>query len=386
MVFILLTIILIGSYSVLMLYYRRSWIQMPEFEAGEREVKLPFVSVIIAARNEEKNISNCLQSLLKQDYSTDHFQVIVVDDHSDDETVIVVKSFINHFSNLQLISLAEITGGDKLNSYKKKAIETGVEQASGEIIITTDADCILPPKWISTIIAFWQKSAFEMMAAPVVFLQRAKINFFKKLFSIFQTLDFMSLQGITGASLYRQFLYMANGANLAYTKKIFKEVNGFAGVDHLASGDDMFLMDKIKTHHPQKIRYLKSRDAIVSTFPEETIGTFINQRIRWASKSTAYHDYKIKLVLALVYLLNVWLLILFVASFFSKSMIVVFLIAIGIKFIVELFFLFPVSRFFGQQKLLWWFIPAQPFHILYTVSAGFLGLFGSYKWKGRKVK
>jgi cellulose synthase/poly-beta-1,6-N-acetylglucosamine synthase-like glycosyltransferase len=148
----------------------------------------------------------------------------------------------------------------------------------------------------------------------------------------------------------------------------------------------MLLMHKIQKHYPEKIMFLKSQNVIVETTPAETFKGFINQRIRWASKADQYTDKKITTVLLLVYFLNVWIFILGISSFFSMKVFYLFLISITIKTIVEFLFLYPVAKFFGRKKLLWWFLPAQPFHILYTIVAGFLGKFGSYEWKERRVK
>jgi cellulose synthase/poly-beta-1,6-N-acetylglucosamine synthase-like glycosyltransferase len=210
--------------------------------------------------------------------------------------------------------------------------------------------------------------------------------FFKKLFRHFQSLDFMTLQGITGASVFKKFHSMCNGANLAYGKKVFYEVNGFDEIDDIASGDDMLLMHKIQKVYPDRILFLKSPEVIVQTQPAATLKDFMNQRIRWASKTDKYTDKKIIAVLLLVYLLNAWIFILGISSFFITKAFYIFSVAIAIKIIVELIFLYPVAKFFREQKLLWWFVPAQPFHILYILIAGWLGKFGSYQWKGRKVK
>ena len=194
------------------------------------------------------------------------------------------------------------------------------------------------------------------------------------------------LQGITGASGHRKIQSMCNGANLAYEKKIFYEVEGFKGIDGIASGDDMLLMHKIQEKYPERIGYLKSTNVIVQTQPAETIKEFMNQRIRWASKADKYSDLKITAVLVLVYLLNAWIFFMAVYSFFSKNAFHLLLLLIISKTIVEIFFIFSVARFFNKQKLLWWFVPAQPFHIIYTLIAGWLGKFGNYSWKGRTVK
>ena len=387
MIFILITILLLLPYSILIIYYRKSWLGIPGFTPSQKipENELPFVSIIIAARNEELNIGNCIQSIIHQTYPQNKFEVIVTDDHSTDRTVAVIHSFQKE--NIRVINLADFTNKKILNSYKKKAIETALQFAKGELIVTTDADCVVPSKWIETLVAFYKEKKPVFVALPVAFPPSPPgEGLGVRLFKIFQSLDFMTLQGITGASVYKKFHGMCNGANLAYKKKVFYEVNGFEGIDEIASGDDMLLMHKIQKVHPDRIMFLKSQDVIVATQPTETLKDFMNQRIRWASKADRYTDKKITTVLLLVYLLNAWIFILGISSFFSVKAICLFLISLIIKTIVELFFLYPVAKFFNKQKLLWWFIPAQPFHILYTLIAGWLGKFGSYQWKGRRVK
>lgn len=386
MFFLLFTFLIVDLYAFLMIYYRRAWMQMPEQDIIINDQLLPFISVVIAARNEEKNIGKCLDALAAQNYPAEKFEVIVVNDHSEDDTENIVRTYSTKFTNLKVIDLSKVLNGNTLNAYKKKAIEAAVLQSKGGLIMTTDADCVAPQSWIATVASYYVQSEFSMLAAPVKFVSGTVDGSFKDLFSIFQTLDFMSLQGITGAAIYKQFHYMANGANLVYSKKLFFELDGFSGVDTLASGDDMFLMEKVRTYDPGKIKYLKNKNVIVSTRPEKTISSFIQQRIRWASKSAAYQHSRLKQVLATVYVLNLWLVILAIACLFSPGLWYLLAVALAVKITVELLFLFPVSRFFGQSQLLWWFIPAQPFHIIYTVAAGFFGLFGKYRWKGRSVK
>jgi len=387
MIFIIITILFLLPYVVLILYYRNSWLDIPGFIPSRKipENELPFVSIIIAARNEELNIGNCLQSIINQTYPQNRWEVIVTDDHSTDETVAIIHSYKKE--NIRAINLADFTQNKILNSYKKKSIETAIQFAKGELIVTTDADCVVPEKWLETLVTFYKEKKPVFVALPVVFQNPlSQDSFFKSFFNTFQSLDFMTLQGITGASVFKKFHSMCNGANLAYEKKVFYEVNGFEGIDEIASGDDMLLMHKIQEVYPEKIMFLKSTDVIVQTKPAETLKDFMNQRIRWASKADKYTDKKITAVLFLVYLLNVWIFILGVSSFFFIKPFCIFLIAIIIKTIAEIFFLYPVAKFFGKQKLLWRFVPAQPFHIIYTLVAGWLGKFGSYRWKGRGVK
>ena len=345
------------------------------------------ISVIIPARNEAENIAACLDSICDQSYPPSLFEVLVVDDHSTDNTASIVRPYQN--KNVNLISLKDFVG-DELNSYKKKAIEIAIARSTGELIVTTDADCLVKKNWLQTIAAFYEAYDPAFIAAPVA------INCSNRFIEIFQALDFMTLQGITGASVYKNIHSMCNGANLAYTKKAFEEVGGFTGIDNIASGDDMLLMHKIYKQWPGKVMYLKSKEVIVHTAPVHSVKAFFNQRIRWASKADKYDDKRIFIVLLIVYLVNALLLFLPIMalvvhvqySIFNirYSIIEVWITLLLLKTFAELVFLYPVARFFNKRSLLWLFPLMQPFHILYTVIAGWLGKFGTYKWKGRQVK
>jgi cellulose synthase/poly-beta-1,6-N-acetylglucosamine synthase-like glycosyltransferase len=196
----------------------------------------------------------------------------------------------------------------------------------------------------------------------------------------------MTLQGIAGASVSKRFHTMCNGANIAYSKKAFDEVQGFAGIDSLPTGDDMLLMHKIFKRYPDGVVWLKSREAIVTTKACPTWHAFFQQRIRWASKAAYYDDKRILWVLLLVYLLNAALLLAALATIFLNLALWPLLFWLLVKTIVELVFLLPVAHFFGSNKWLQVFPLLQPVHIVYTVVAGWLGRFGSYQWKGRVVK
>jgi cellulose synthase/poly-beta-1,6-N-acetylglucosamine synthase-like glycosyltransferase len=179
---------------------------------------------------------------------------------------------------------------------------------------------------------------------------------------------------------------MCNGANLAYERKAFFEVNGFTGIDHISSGDDMLLMQKIAERFPGRISYLLSKDVIVTTQPAKTWKEFFSQRIRWASKATNYNEIKIFSTLFLVYFFNCALLALFITGFWMPLLWMGLVSILVIKTTIELIFLSPVAKFFNEQKLLTSFPFFQPLHIIYTVIAGWLGVFGSFEWKGRRVK
>jgi cellulose synthase/poly-beta-1,6-N-acetylglucosamine synthase-like glycosyltransferase len=391
----ILSIILTILYTTLIIYYRFAFTSIPTINYSTIQ---PFnhstqLSIIIPARNEEANIENCIQSILQNNYPTHLFEIIVVDDHSEDNTANIIKKYAAQ--NVKLISLKDFIT-DKINSYKKKAIEVAIAQASGTLIITTDADCIVPKTWLQTIASFYEEKKPAFIAAPVL------IDCGWKFIQIFQSLDFMTLQGITAAVVHKKQMTMCNGANMAYERAAFYEVGGFAGIDNIASGDDMLLMHKIYKQYPDSVLFLKSKEAIVKTAPVNTIKQFFNQRIRWASKADKYDDKRILPVLILVYFFNCLMLVLPIVGLFNNgqytilltadklfniqcSMLGLWLFIFTIKIAAELFFLFPVSSFFGKKSMLWFFPFLQPFHICYTIIAGWLGKFGKYTWKERKV-
>lgn len=381
-VFILVNVIFIiilgGGYAVLIAYYEKLFIRLKHFTPQQLVPQTAF-SVIIPARNEEDNIEKCIQSILGNDYPRELFEIIVADDFSTDATADIVKRLQQQYSNIKLVQLEHYVTS-KLNSYKKKAIELCIEQATNEWILTTDADCEVPEQWLAYYNAYIQQTNPVFIAAPVMFTNSGSF------ISIFQSLDFISLQGITAASVSAGFHSMCNGANIAYNKEAFKAVNGFKGVDNIASGDDMLLMHKIYKQYPGRVGYLFAPQAIVHTSPMPDWKSFINQRIRWASKATSYQDKRIFWVLLLVYLFNAYLFIMPFTAIIYPPMLILWVLLLVAKTLVEIDFMKPVATFYSNKSLLWWFGIMQPFHITYTVMSGWLGKFGKYQWKNRVVK
>jgi len=405
--------ILLAAYALLIFYYHRIWDRIPvlsqkDLSADASKVlpdqipwdhivstmQLPYpvndpdsgpskntifssvkVSVIIPARNEAAHIGNCLDSLFKQTYPGYLTEIIVVNDFSTDETALRVLEFGDQ---CRLFNLSDFVS-DSLNSYKKKAIETGISQSTGELIICTDADCSMGPEWIQTLVDVYRKENRVFLAAPVQIIPDGSA------LAVFQTLDFISLQGITGAAVHKNLYPMCNGANLAYARKAYDAVGGFSNIDHIASGDDMLLMKKIQSAFPGQSGYIKDPRAIVRTGPAENISAFFKQRIRWASKISHYNHPATFITLAGVYLLNLGLLVLMISCFFTGHW-RWFLFLIAFKTVSEYLFVSRVAAFFGQQSLMKWFPICQPIHVIYTVIAGSFGSFGKYEWKNRKVK
>jgi cellulose synthase/poly-beta-1,6-N-acetylglucosamine synthase-like glycosyltransferase len=364
------------AYAMLILSYKKGWEKQPGFKAGE-VMPETFISIIIPARNEEQNIKACLDSILTGSYSKDKYEIIVVDDHSTDETARIVQGV----KDVQLVQMSDFVSDDnKVVAFKKLALSKGIERSKGPLIVTTDADCIAPKNWLKNITAIYELEQPVMIVAPVDFTTNGS------LLENFQAIDFMSMQGITAAVHQKQMGNMSNGANLAFSKAAYDKVEGYKGIDHLASGDDFLLMMKMQKEYPGQISYLKSQDAIVHTAPQPDWGSFFAQRIRWASKSGKYDDKKMTRTLVLVYLFNLSFLVVFIAGFFNVYAFGVFAGMLAWKTIVEMTYLIPVSEFFGKRKLLNSYPFLQPLHIGYIVVAGFLGMIGKYQWKGRTVR
>ncbi len=376
----IVSLLLTSAYVALMYTYSRGWELQDDFTMPylEHQPAL-FISVIIPARNEEKNIGACLASMLNQDYPKDRFEIIVVDDHSDDDTALIVSSFANR--NVRCIKLFDYLGDKKeMNSFKKAALTAGVKESKGELIVTTDADCIAPNHWLRYVEAISQKEQSLVVVAPVIF------SCDDSLLQIFQLIDFMSMQGITAAAHRMRLGNMSNGANFAFSKDAFHKVGGYKGVDQLASGDDYLLMMKLNKMEPGRVSYLKTREAIITTTPQPDWRSFLQQRIRWASKSGKYDDTRLTLILILVYLFNLSFLVVFIAGFFDAILFRWLAGMLLIKILSELVFLRPVAKFFGKESVLKYHPFLQPLHIVYIVIAGLLGFAGGYKWKGRRVR
>ena len=364
-----------------MFRYLEGWKNLPQWETPFDFQPQTKVSILIPARNESANIHRCIQSILAQKYPASLFEIIVIDDHSTDGTAEVVQAF--GASNVRVLFLKDfVKDRAKLKAFKKKAIEIAIQKSMGELIVTTDADCVVPAEWLNLLVSFYEKKQYKFIAAPVNFHEE------KSVFEKIQSLDFLGMMGVTGAGIHRKFMNMCNGANLAYEKKAFYDVGGFEGIDGIASGDDMLLMQKMAKHFPNKIGFLKNKNATVLTKAMPDWQSFTQQRIRWASKSGSYQEFQILVILALVFFFCVSIVVnLFLLPFFFGKIIKVLLIQLLVKTIIDYFFLNQMSVFFGRKDLMKIFLPAQVFHIFYIAIIGFLGnVVKRYEWKGRKVK
>lgn len=375
----IICIALCACYIALIGAYLLGWAKQKTFVIPPDFSPSVLISVIIPARNEQDNIGACIESVLAQVYPLGLLEVIVVDDHSYDNTAEIVGEFAEY--NVRCLDLAAHLDYEKPNTaFKKAALAAGIAQSKGELIVTTDADCVAPNAWLMHIAALYELQQPDMVVAPVIY----KCN--NSILQVFQLIDFMTMQGITAAAHQLKLGNMSNGANLSFRKSAYEAVGGYKGSEHLASGDDYLLTTKISRLRLKSIAYLKSEQAIVTTTPQYTWTDFLQQRIRWASKSGKYNDYRLTAVLSLVYLFNVAITAAAIAGYYQHSYYYVALGMLLIKTITEYFFVKQVARFFRRNWALLYFPFLQPVHILYIVLAGFLGFIGGYKWKGRKVK
>src|SRR5690606_16027065 len=361
-------------YVVLVFYMLRGWMQIPYFKPQHKTVHTP-ISVLIAARNEEDNIARTLNCIVNQDFPKELLQIIVVDDHSTDNTAAIVASYASRG-----VTLLQLNEGDKLNSYKKLAISRAIAQASGEIIVTTDADCRMGTSWLRTVVSYFEETGAYMVSSPVAYSEE------KSYFERLQTLEFLYLIGLGAAGIGNKNPTTCNGANLAYRRDLFYEMGGFNGIDNLASGDDELFLHKVAEKYVEKIGFCKSKDAIVYTDAKTTLSGFISQRRRWASKSTKYRDKRVVWLGISIWLFNLSLiagLVQFIVDVPKVKLL--FLLAFGMKILAELAFIYPLCGLVNRYSLLVNLFPLSVIHAVYLVYIGVAGNVGKYDWKGRKV-
>ncbi|WP_416444977.1 glycosyltransferase [Leeuwenhoekiella sp. A16] len=330
-------------------------------------------SVVIPFRNEAENLSVLLQSLSEINYPKELFEIILINDASSDD----FEPIIADFKRNKPISIQVLDNVRKSGSPKKDALNIGIAHSKFDWIVTTDADCVVPQEWLKLFNEriLTQKSRF--IAAPVGFLDGKNY-----LLTNFQKLDFLSLQGATIGAFNLNHPFMCNGANIAFAKAEFARLKGYEENDSIASGDDVFLMQKFIENDRSSVSYIQSPEAFVLTQPQPSWKSLIEQRKRWASKASAYKNWFGILTSWAVFTGNLALLI---ALFFVENR-PFLLILIAVKFLVD-FILIAQAAFLIKQKgslinYLWCAI-LYPF---FTVFIAISSQLGNYEWKGREFK
>lgn len=364
LIIMLLYLLLIGLFA-----YGFNKINLIKLEDVSAKTKF---SIVIPFRNEAGNLQELLKSIEDLNYPKQLYEVFLVDDESDDRSLeIIIKS------GAKVIT---IPNKRHTNSPKKDAITTAINHAKHEWIVTTDADCVLPKYWLDGFDEHIQKNDTVCIVAPLTYSQQKTFS------NRFQLLDILSLQGATIGGFGIKKPFLCNGANFAYKKELFIELNGFEGNANIASGDDIFLLEKVLKTHPKQLCYLKCEHSIVTTKPQPNWNELISQRIRWAAKTSAYNDWFGKLTGLIVLLMNALIIAGLLLSLFEVFSFKVLVYILIIKFSIDFLLIYKSALFFNQKEVLLSFVPAFFIYPFVSVYVAFVSVFIGYKWKGRVFK
>lgn len=331
------------------------------------------VSVVIAVRNEAENIKELLNSLLHQTYSNDLFEVVIIDDNSDDETIKIIEKFKSENPGLNTWIIYSNGQG------KKEALKMGFEAVDSEIIITTDGDCSVGNDWIMNYVSFFENNDIQLAFGSVFYHNNKSL--IQKIFS----LEFATLVASGAGSAGVNLPLMGNGANMAFRKLAYDKIKNNLSGTKFASGDDVFLMHSIATNFGKKsVRFIKNKESVVETSAPENLTTFFNQRIRWGSKAKAYKRIWPLTVSLVVFLFNMLLGITAILSFYKLWFLALFALFVILKFLID----FPLTRnfikFYDRPLNAIILLPLEFFYPFYIMLTAIFSIFIPYQWKGRK--
>jgi len=367
--------IILGSLTVL--YSASIWIfllGLGKLREGQN-IGTPSVSVVVAARNEEQNIRICLESLLAQNYAG-AFDITVADDQSTDGTAEVVEQLAEEYPNLQLIKIQETPKGW---APKKHALNQAIGNSTGEIILATDADCILPTTWIEGLVRMFEPPVGIVVGYVQIDPSARKMSLWVKL----QALELLSLFIAAAGGMMSRLIFSAMGGSLAYRRETFRQIDGFERIKHLVSGDDDLLLQQFVSRTDWDVRFSTDPGTFVTTKPMPTLRAFFRQRRRWASK--ALHQRPATLCFLLVsFLLSISLMLSVPLTLLLDLRIAPPLICLAIKVLSEFALLWRGANLFGRMNLLGMFPLWELAHIPYVVLSGLAGLRGELNWKGRQ--
>lgn len=360
------------GYTLYFLLLTFGWIRITEYKSDPLKELLPF-SVIIPVRNEASNIYRLLSDLSAQNYQNEFFEVLVVDDSSEDDTVSEVNRAISDF-DIAIRLIRNIDDGE--NKGKKQAITTGVSEAKFEYIISTDGDCRLGENWIDQYRQVYQNTSSKMVLGPVAYYETTNV------FRNIQKIEFSALIGLGAASLQLGIPNICNGANLSYKKSLFLELGGYSGNEKVPSGDDEFLLQKAYDAYPDNIAFNKSFEALCYTEAKTTFSEFLNQRIRWSAKWKYHKTIRMKLWGMLMFVFNL-AFALFTILIFSTSQQELFLSTLFVKLIVEYVYIYKVNSDLRSENNFLEVIILQLIYPFYIIFLMISSLLKRYRWKGR---
>jgi len=364
--FLFFTFIVCTIYFSIILSLAFGWEKIKIYRKVKSSPSGFFISLIVPFRNEEKNIPPLINSLSNQSLDQNHFEILLIDDNSTDNSWNIARQEISGRQNIRCLKLNNVSG-------KKNAIKYGIENSEGELIVTTDADCWHHKEWLKTIHGFYNEKRPKLLIGPVIMKGE---NVFEKI----QSLDFFSLVASGAGACGLNHPIMCNGANLAFEKEVFSDLQDPLN-QNFESGDDVFLMHKIKKAFPGKVLFIKSENAMVYTKAEKTIYNFLEQRMRWASKSKGYKDMDTIITAIAVLAMNCLLLGTFITAFAKAELIYLFAFQLITKSIADFILLQKVATFYKAKKLLYYFIPTQLLNILLIPLIAISGFKPKINWK-----
>ena len=333
-----------------------------------------FISIVISARNEAENIETCLYQIIKQNFPKHLFEIILIDDASEDDTFEISERILSNSDMTYQILKQEVHQG------KKKNLASAIEKTKGSIIITSDADVVYRhPNWLLTISNYFTTYSPKMLIMPIDYETQSGF------LETFQIIENIALTGVTAGYNGIRNSFMCNGANLAFTKESYDSVSGYKSHLHISSGEDVFLLEQIKKINPHAIHYVLLRELIVKTKPLHNLKSLFNQRLRWAYKAK-YNSNQLNLFAGFIIVTaNLLFLALFVAIL-KKSVIIPYLsIFVLAKLVFDFLLLFLASDFLGRLKYMWWFVPFECVYWVYAFLIGLTSLLFKPSWKGKKI-
>ncbi len=367
------------AYIGLQLFHIYHWRKIPECTPAPDFIPKTAISVVVPARNEEENIVGCIYGLLEQNYPKHLLEIIVVDDQSDDATYELCEQIRTPILKLMRLGVSRKT---TIQGSKKKALAYGITHAHGELIVTTDADCVHCSDWLLHLAYLYETEGSALISGPVNVMSA------DGMLNQMQLLDFTASGLINAAGIQARSNYLASGANLCFQRRLFDQIHAFEDNHHIASGDDVFIIHNFKKRFREKIHFLKSAAAIVYTRAERSWRAFFSQRLRWATKNKMTGNWASFVIAAFVWLQRASLVLIFgyAVVFHHEAHFYWGLAITAVVMMIDFSLQYEATGFFLCRKSLRWFGPAWILHTFYFLCVGLISwLPVEQQWKGRKI-
>ena len=338
--------------------------------------RLYSVAVVVAARNEELHIEKCLRSLLEQDYPSDKYTITVVDDQSTDRTADIVRKLATEHSAVKLLQLHGHPSGI---SPIINAINEAIRSTSSEIILRTDADCVVGPNWISSMVRHFEETVGVISGLTLI---KNTENISPFLFG-FQCIDLFSQTACGAGAIGMKAPNNCNGSNMGFRRAAFHDVGGFDSMVAINSGSDSLLAQRIAATPQWKMRFAYEPETHVTTLPVTSWRQLLQQRMRWAGHTSHYRTSTLVFLVASFLLYLLMFLFTPISIFYFST---VPLAVLLIKFIVDYWIIFKFSKITKVVGLMKYFFASELIHFPVILAAVFGSLFGSFEWKGRRMK